>query len=338
MALNTVGSIRNVYIDLHQHTNSVPTRFSASTGDDDSILWEPSSYPVCTIPGHHADSTAHIHDDNAPTTSVGTAPHGHDNIALVPSLPSRSPDTTYVSAHAPLRVDESTTEVPPLDNSVSPALTTPSSHCVPSTSPNPVTTLVILEDIDALPGAMEVSTPELSASPPLSKSKSSTCPPDVVAVEHVAVSHTASGDLNAPSSAPHAPVLDDILLTGLLLPSDSAVTGSDRAFPSLESDLSKLAPTPRGPSPSLLSSAPDRDAIAEEEAGTKAVLRNEHEEDVPHSFSAIHEGTMATANISSRSPSPQPIADVAIAASLPRRSLDAERTSEPSPHGQYDIV
>ena len=338
MAFTTLGPIRNVYIALHQHTDSAPTRFSASTDDEDFILRRSSSYPVCTIPGHHVDSTAHIHDDNAPTTSVRTAPHGHDNIALVPSLPSRSPDTTYVSAHAPLRVDESTTEVPPLDNSVSPALTTPASHCVPSTSPNPVTTLVILEDIDALPGAMEVSTPELSASPPLSKSKSSTCPPDVVAVEHVAVSHTASGDLNAPSSAPHAPVLDDILLTGLLLPSDSAVTGSDRAFLSLESDLSKLAPTPRGPSPSLLSSAPDRDAIAEEEAGTKAVLRNEHEEDVPHSFSAIHEGTMATANISSRSPSPQPIADVAIAASLPRRSLDAERTCEPSPHGQYDIV
>ena len=330
--------IRNVYIGLHQHADIDPKQYSALTGDDARVLGYPFLYPVCTIPSHHTDSTAHLHDDNAPTTSERTAPYGHDKIALVPSFPSRSPDTISVSAHVPLRVDEGITEMPPLDNSVSPPLTTPASRRVPSTSPKPVTTLVIREDIDALPRTMEVSTPKSSASAPPSKLKLSNPSPDVVAVEHTAVSHTASGDTNAPSSASPAPVLDYILPTGLLLPSDSAVTVSDRAFPSPESDSSNLVPTARGPSQSRLSSAPDRDAIAEEEDGAKAVLRNEREDDVPHPFLAIHEDMMVTADIPSRSPSPQPIVDVAIAAGLPRSSLDPEHIDEPSPRGQYDTV
>ena len=99
MVVLTLRPIRNVYIALHQDTDSAPTRFSASTNDNDDIFFDPSSYPVCNIPGHHPDSTAHIHDDNAPTTSVRTAPHGHNNTALVPSFPSHGPVTTSVSIH-----------------------------------------------------------------------------------------------------------------------------------------------------------------------------------------------------------------------------------------------
>ena len=105
-----------------------------------------------------------------------------------------------------------------------------------------------------------------------------------------------------------------------------------------ESDSLKLAPTACGPSLSPLSSAPDRDAIAEDEAGTKAVLRNKNEDDVPHSSPAIHEGIMATADIISQSPSPQLITDLVIAAGLPCSSPDAEQMDEPSPRCQYDAV
>lgn len=122
--------------------------------------------------------------------------------------------------HTPLRVGESMTDVLLLEKTVSPALTTPASRRVPSTSPNPVTTLVIHEGIETLPRTMEVSTPESSASPSSSKSKTSACPPDGLAVEHTAVSDSAPGDRNTPSSAPPATVLDNILPTGLLLPSD----------------------------------------------------------------------------------------------------------------------
>ena len=47
---------------------------------------------------------------------------------------------------------------------------------------------------------------------------------------------------------------------------------------------------------------------------------------------------MATADIPSRSPSPQLITDVVIAAGLPRSSPDAENMDESSPRGQYDTV
>ena len=222
MASSTLGQIRNVYIALHQHTDCAPTQFSASTGDGDDILWEPSSYPVCNIPGHHPDSPAHIHDDNTPTTPVRTALHDHDNTTLVPSIISRSPDTTSASAHSPLRVDESVTDVPLLDKSISPPAQTTLTSChIPFTSPDPITTLVIHEGIDAPSITMQLFTPESSAAAPPSNSKSSTSPSNVIAVEHTAVSYTALGDLNTSSSASPTPVLDYIPPAGLFLPSDS---------------------------------------------------------------------------------------------------------------------
>ena len=48
--------IRNIYQALHNGTDCAPTRFSPSTGDDDRILLEPSSYPLCNIPSHHVTS------------------------------------------------------------------------------------------------------------------------------------------------------------------------------------------------------------------------------------------------------------------------------------------
>ena len=107
MASYILGPIRNMYLALHQGTDSAPTRFSTSTGDQDDILKEPSSYPVCNVPGHHSDSTSHIHDDHASMTFTPAVPDDHDNIALVPSL--ASPDPPLSSTHAPLPVDETLT-------------------------------------------------------------------------------------------------------------------------------------------------------------------------------------------------------------------------------------
>jgi hypothetical protein len=50
--------IRHLYIALHQGTDAAPTAFSPSTDLLDSILFEPSSYPLCDIGGHRPDSTA----------------------------------------------------------------------------------------------------------------------------------------------------------------------------------------------------------------------------------------------------------------------------------------
>jgi hypothetical protein len=49
--------IRHLYIALHQDTNAAPTAFSASTDSSDSILWQSSSYPFCTLARHRPDST-----------------------------------------------------------------------------------------------------------------------------------------------------------------------------------------------------------------------------------------------------------------------------------------
>ncbi|KAF8268389.1 hypothetical protein EI94DRAFT_1180146 [Lactarius quietus] len=55
-----LGQNRNVYVALHQGTDSVPTRFSAFTDDQDDILWKPSAYPSCYILGHHSDSDSDL--------------------------------------------------------------------------------------------------------------------------------------------------------------------------------------------------------------------------------------------------------------------------------------
>ncbi|KAH9972271.1 hypothetical protein BGW80DRAFT_1459890 [Lactifluus volemus] len=52
-----LSRIRHLYIALHQGTDAPPTSFDASTVDHDLVLFDPSSYPLCNIPGHHSDSS-----------------------------------------------------------------------------------------------------------------------------------------------------------------------------------------------------------------------------------------------------------------------------------------
>ncbi|KAH9009757.1 hypothetical protein EDB83DRAFT_2452483 [Lactarius deliciosus] len=67
MAFGVLAPVRNIYIALHRDTNSTPKRFSATTGNWDDVLREPSSYPVCNV-------VSHIHDNFAPTTARVIAP------------------------------------------------------------------------------------------------------------------------------------------------------------------------------------------------------------------------------------------------------------------------
>ena len=45
---------RHHFIALHQGIDGVPAAFDASTNDSDPILRQPSSYPLCNVPGHHS--------------------------------------------------------------------------------------------------------------------------------------------------------------------------------------------------------------------------------------------------------------------------------------------
>ncbi len=47
---------RHIYIALHQGTDAAPTAFSAATEVLDNSLYEGSSYPLCSIPGHHCSN------------------------------------------------------------------------------------------------------------------------------------------------------------------------------------------------------------------------------------------------------------------------------------------
>ncbi|KAH9031418.1 hypothetical protein EDB83DRAFT_2419724 [Lactarius deliciosus] len=203
--------IRNVYISLHQDTNSAPIQFSASTDDWDDILEEPSSYPVCNAAGH-------IHEISVPTTFICTVPH--DNPApIAPSL--ASPDVHCSSMPHPLHVLESL-DVPPVgDNtyitgSIHPAHQTAIENPrVPSTSPDPITTQVIQCGVGTTATVPPSASGTLASTPPTSKA--STFPTGALHVRYAAEHCTSLDNPEFPSSPPPTSIIRDLLSTGLLL-------------------------------------------------------------------------------------------------------------------------
>jgi hypothetical protein len=211
MSFHVLGQIRNVYLALHQGTDSAPARYSSSTGEYDKILYDPTSYPVCKVPGHHPDTTSRIHDDHAATAFPPAIPHDGDKIPLVPSLPTPYPPPS--STYASLPVDEMPTDAPLVDSNLPlPVQTTSEDPIIPS-SLNLATSR---GSIDTYQRTMVQSTPEPLVSIPPPKSIYS---PDAAVVEPT-VSDTTSYGLNVPSSASSSPFLDDILPAGRFISSD----------------------------------------------------------------------------------------------------------------------
>ena len=177
--------IRNVYLALHQDTDSAPTQFSASTVDWDSILREPSSYPMCKVPDHRSDSTPHIHEDDVSMTLARAIPHD-------PNIPAdvsfhTSPDPPSSSTHAPFPVDETILETLPLDNQISVSVSTPvigqtttEGRHIPTISPGPVTTCAMHASIDPS------RTTQPATSSPSPKSSASASPPAGIAIGRTA--------------------------------------------------------------------------------------------------------------------------------------------------------
>ncbi|KAH9963426.1 hypothetical protein BGW80DRAFT_1448258 [Lactifluus volemus] len=54
--------VRRIYVALHKGTNAAPTRFFHSTSDLSHVLSDPSSYPICDIPGPHSHINIHAAD------------------------------------------------------------------------------------------------------------------------------------------------------------------------------------------------------------------------------------------------------------------------------------
>ena len=96
--LHTLAPIRNLYIALHRGTNSAPTRFSPSTGDDNLNLSMSTTYPLCKVIGHIHHSSAStmfppIDVDNSFTT-VPLPNNSHPTRQTIGSfrIPVTSPD------------------------------------------------------------------------------------------------------------------------------------------------------------------------------------------------------------------------------------------------------
>ena len=230
MAFYILGRIRNVFLALHQQTESAPPlQFSPFTGDQDDILYDPFSYPLCNIPGNHPNSTplGHIHNDDA------LIRHGPGNTVPVPSFPASSSDTPSVSAHASIRVDETLTTAPLLDKNMHHLVSsqplhqiTPETDRIPSTSPslNPFITHATCGRTDTSARTMCLTSPgpSVPTSSPMPKASTS---PDPIAVEHTVFSHAHSDVVDIASTSP-APDVDDVH-TGLLLSSEPHMAVSD---------------------------------------------------------------------------------------------------------------
>ena len=215
MALRILMPIRNVFLSLHQDTDSAPTRFSASTSDWEPILRDPSSYPVCKVPDHSSDSTPHTHDDGVSATLARAIPPDPDITAFVPF--TTSPDPLPLSAHSPRPVF---TDTLPLDNQVSvPGYTQVICHM--TTEGRRIPTISLSPVIEPS-RTMRPST--TSPSPTLNASAS---PSADIAVRQTTPSRFPSDDLNVRSSSSPAPILDVILPKGLF--SFQAVTRLDRS-------------------------------------------------------------------------------------------------------------
>ena len=209
MAIHILKPIRNVFLTLHQDTDSPPTQFSASTRDWDDILKEPSSYSECQVWGHSESTPIQCpHDDDVSTTPARAIPH-HPNVpALVPPIPS--PDQPSSSTHAPLPVDETPTHALPFDDQISVPVSTQAIDQTTTKGRRIPTTL--LSPVTANPSRMTQS----SVSSLSSKSNVSASPPAGIAAGLTAFSRTSSpGDLNI-LSLPSPPVLSAILPTGML--------------------------------------------------------------------------------------------------------------------------
>ena len=222
MAFQILGLNRNVYLALHQDTDSTPTRFCVSTDDNDDILKDPTSYPFCNFPGHHSDSIPLIHDGSVSEASVRTVPHPRDTTALVPlRVPSFIATSPAPPARAPLYVQESLTNAPRLEDNASISVQTRTTTELHSTSPNPVSTGATYRVLDNSIRMTHLSTPEPSTSIVPPQSNASTSSPDAVTIELTAASLTPSRDLKVPSSS-SIPVLANLSPIGMHLPSNPA--------------------------------------------------------------------------------------------------------------------
>ena len=196
--------IRHVYIRLHQGTNSAPTYFSASTGEDQDILDDPDSYPLCT-------DNDYGHDES----SVAT-PDSHDEPSLSPASLA-GPAAPSFPLPAPFRVDEGITTVPLHDNSRITRQTTQSFH-FPVTSPDPASAGAmrdpVLKKQKSKTRVIVTPAPQPATEASAIRYPPSASVPPVAVLQPNVIPLTPPVPQTLPTPASSAPALDNTLLTG----------------------------------------------------------------------------------------------------------------------------
>jgi len=104
---------RRLYTALHRDTDAAPTAFSNSTSNFAEIMFQPSSYPLCNIPGHLSGLVSQVHDLEA-----AEAPHMDRSTPLTsirydPIPAAVSPLTGPEEPSSPTSNLDSTTSHPP---------------------------------------------------------------------------------------------------------------------------------------------------------------------------------------------------------------------------------
>ncbi|KAH9035997.1 hypothetical protein EDB83DRAFT_2415098, partial [Lactarius deliciosus] len=301
MASLTLRPIRNVYIALHEGTDSAPTQFSASTRDLGYILFDPTPYPRC-------DVVSHIHD-SAFTALARTVLH--DNDAALPA-PVVSPDVPSSSdVPAPPHVVENLTDMPVLDDfhPRTAHQTTTENLSIPVTSTDTTTA-----------DASGIILPCPTSSTLTSVPHSSTSPPTAVTLQHSADLLVPSGQPNHPSSASH-PILDH---------SDSTECHRLAIVP-----VTPSASTGPASAPDLGAAAKDNDSSKPSPRKERGVRS-----DPPSAIRAIHANAMVTLDLPPPSPLSVTDVDPTIAGSS-LREPNADRTGDlplDPLHCPYDIV
>ncbi|KAH8991002.1 hypothetical protein EDB92DRAFT_705800 [Lactarius akahatsu] len=287
MAFQILRPIRNIHIALHQDSDAAPTRYSVSTSNRNRILFDPTSYLACNVPGHHPDPTPHIHGHSFSRTVV------HDSAALSPASLA-SPDTPSSSVPAPLHAVESLADLPPLDNFDLAHQTTIESPRIPFTSPGPSAARAIPDIVNFVITTPHPTLETSTSAPPFS----STSPPATVALQLLTPSDTPS----LPSSS--NPVLEN---TGPPLSSYSPVIRSDLSRSWKKSRRrSIVVPTAPGTS--------DMSAVTEDDGSPKPDLRKDRDALGSSSVNrTIDASTMATLDLPPQPPSLLPVTDPDIA-------------------------
>ena len=232
-----LGPIRAPYIVLHQGTNSAPTQFSSTTGDDDINLWVRDAYPVCNVSGHiRNDSTSPrcppiVPHDNAAlppasgslvSTAVPSFPSPAPSFpSPAPSFPSPapsfpSPAPSFPSPALPYVYNSLTTML--LDNSHPTGQSIETFHAPVNSPDQPIPGA--MPDTVYLSIATPLPTPETSTSTP---PHFSTSPPASVSSRHSANILAPPRPPNTPSSVSSNPALDNIHHTGPSLCSHSPI-------------------------------------------------------------------------------------------------------------------